>query len=301
MRPLVSHSVPDMKTFKATGAMTAIAMLLLLLAGGNVVAQVEQTVPMVDRPLSMKKGHTEFGIDLTVDLGVDTLGKQVSLGSGYIVDRCDGVSISYGVSDRFEIGAAAEMLWWQKGKGLSILGGIYLFAKWAFMPWLGVEIGLQVPSKVPMERLVIRRGSITIGIPFKYAVVPGILAVHARPDVFIGFAKTGYYGLIDSPQITVFVDAGLTVNITPELFLDVSAGVGKPMYGFSDRKDYSDDHLFNVQGLKSWGTDPFVPLSIWLGYTVLPSLDLGVAFTFADLYGNGVDERNITVTSAFRF
>lgn len=294
-----------MKQFPYRHALTCLVGALALLAAGTAAAQqtsFDDTVPLVDRPLTLKKGHAEFGMDLMVDLTKGEAGDHVVLGSGYLSDRYDGLSIAYGVSDQFEIGVALEMLWWEKGKGLDILGGVYVFAKWAFVPFLGVEVGLQLPSKSSyMERLVVFRGSILLSAPFKYTIVPGILSIHARPDIWIGFAKTGYHGFTESPQVTVFGDLGLTFNITPELFLDLSVGVGKPVKGYDTDPVYDTGSLFRTQGLRSRGTDLFLPVSIWMGYTVIPSLDLGLSFSFQDLYGTGIDSRNLTITSAFRF
>ncbi|NOZ00355.1 MAG: hypothetical protein GXP54_00500 [Deltaproteobacteria bacterium] len=287
------------------GAVACTVGLALLFSSAGALAQrttFDKTVPMVDRPITLKKGHAEFGMDLVVGLDKGAAGDHVALASGYLSDRYDGVSISYGVSDRFEIGAALEMLWWDRGHGLDILGSVYVFAKWAFLENLGVEVGLQLPSKAgEMGRLVVHRGSILLSAPFKYPIVPGVMAIHARPDVWVGFAKTGYYGVDSSPQITVFADLGLTFNITPELFLDVSVGVGKPVQGYTNAGGLKDGVLFLAQGLKSRGTDMFLPASVWLGYTVIPSLDIGLSFTFQDLNGHGIDNRNLTITSAFRF
>lgn len=305
--------MPAVTSSRTAACVAGITVLFLAVGASAQRTTFDQTVPMVDRPITLKKGHAEFGLDLVVDLTRGSAGDHVALASGYISDRYDGVSISYGVSDRFEIGASLEMLWWERGEGLTILGGVYVFAKWAFIDNLGIEIGLQLPSRTPhMDRLVVHRGSVLFSAPFRYPVIPGILAIHARPDIWLGFAKTGYRGVESSPQVTIFMDAGLTVNITPELFLDVSAGVGKPVQGYSDgtveqngeiivMEGLKTGALFSAQGLRSRGTDLFVPVSVWLGYTVIPSLDLGVAFTFQDLNGFGIDARNLTITSAFRF
>ena len=294
-----------MKQFPYGRVLACLTGTLALLATGTAVAQqttFDETIPLVDRPLSLKKGHAEFGMDLMVDLTRGQAGEHVVLGSGYLSDRYDGLSIAYGVSDQFEIGLGLEMLWWEKGKGLDILGGVYVFVKWAFVDFLGIEVGLHLPSKSSyMERLVVFRGSILLSAPLKYTIVPDILAIHARPDIWIGFAKTGYHGFTSESQVTVFADLGLTANITPELFLDVSVGVGKPGKGYDTDPVYDTGNLFRVQGLRSRGTDLFLPVSVWMGYTVIPSLDLGLSFTFQDLYGTGIDSRNLTITSAFRF
>lgn len=265
------------------------------LAGARVSAQ--DLEPRCNRPLILPEGRGLVGLDVAVDLSRGRSGRRVEVGSFHPGDRRDGLSLSVGASKGFEFGAALQLVWHQsrttsynRASGTEF-GGFYAYGVWAFLPYLGLEIGLQAPSKAGWEKMRVRRVALTLALPFKTTLIPGRLALRVRPDFLTGFALQYYDGDEGPPQYALFGEAGLTINLTREWFLDLSVGAGKVLKG----RD------LDVQGLVAPGRAAFVPASLQVGYSVTEDLDLAVAWSFPDLRGLTWDGRFLTFSMEYRY
>lgn len=267
----------------------------LFLAGAH--AQAQDLEPRCDRPLILREGRGLVAVDLAVDLSRGRAGERVEVGSFHPGDRRDGLSLSFGASKGFEFGAALQLVFHQdrttpynRVSGTSF-GGFYAYGIWAFLPYLGLEIGLQAPSKAGWEKMRVRRVALVFALPFQTTLVPGRLSLRVRPDFLMGFALRYYEGDEGPPQYTLFGEAGLTLNLTREWFVDVSLGAGKVLKG----RD------LDVQGLIAPGRALFVPGSIQVGYSVTEALELALAWSFPDLRGLKADGRFLTLSVEYRY
>jgi len=191
-------------------------------------------------------------------------------------DRYPGISFGYGVIDNLQLGFSAPVYAYTKGGQAN--AGFNIFGTYQFIDFLAGELQIQLPS---FRNFGDYRAQFVIGFPFKYAISKGFFALHARPDFIIWLPKKDTIGMGKSLWFSIFFDVGATFNFTKEFFADLSFGIGKV--------------------LTPSGFDPTIPLSITLGYTVIPQLDLGLFFGFNDLKGAKADARYMGLQAAYRF
>jgi hypothetical protein len=161
------------------------------------------------------------------------------------------------------------------------LNPITIYARYAFLPQLGLELALIVPIEQNGGN---NRPSFRLGVPFKWILSPGLLSVHAQPDLIVGFAKTGT-GVGEPRQtafVSYFVDAGVTLSLAGA-FLDVTLGYGGDAYPYN-------------RG--------YLPMSFLLGYTILPHWDVYAGVSLDNLVpktGKGSDSRRLSLGTSIRF
>jgi hypothetical protein len=241
-------------------------------AGGNEGG----TVALVDRSIVLPKGTGEVGLDLWINLSKGMAGKAIWLSGNTPFDRYPGITFGYGVIDNLQLGFSAPVYAYTKGGQAN--AGFNIFGTYQFLDFLAGELQIQLPS---FRNFGDNRAQFVIGFPFKYAISKGFFALHARPDFIIWLPKKDTVGLGKSLWFSIFFDVGATFNFTKEFFADLSFGIGKV--------------------LTPSGSDPTIPLSITLGYTVIPQLDLGLFFGFNDLKGAKADARYMGLQAAYRF
>lgn len=273
----------------------SVAVVAVILAGARAWAQDFE--PRCDRPLILREGRGLVGLDLAVDLSQGRAGQRVEVGSFHPGDRRDGLSLSVGTSKDFEFGAALQLIFHQnrttsynRASGTEF-GGFYAYGVWAFLPFLGLEVGVQAPSKSGWEKMRVRRVALLFALPFRTTLIPGRLALRLRPDFIMGFALRYYWGDEGPPQYALFGEAGLTVNLARRWFMDLSLGSGKVLKG----RD------LDVQGLVAPGRGAFVPASLQVGYSVTEELDVALAWTFPDLRGLKGEGRFLSVSMEYRY
>jgi hypothetical protein len=282
-----------------------------------------QTVYYPDRPIVVPMGTGETTVDLTVDLDRGNAGEVFGVGSGLAGDRTPGLSVRAGLLRNFEIGFSLQFLYglhdgddystpavdsdgdgipdsparnagsegdgtrriagwpYALGPGSSHLVPLYIYGRYAFLPQLGAELGVIIPID---QRLGLNRPALRLGIPFQYILSPGMLSIHARPDVILGFASPdgGPAGGLDELLVSVYVDAGFTFALVG-FYLDVTVAYG------GDVSRYKKGVL---------------PFTILMGYTVLPELDVYAGFTLTDMIpsrGKPGDARSLTVGFNVRY
>lgn len=267
-----------------------------------------QVTPRVDEPVTMTEGTGVLELDFSVGLNAGAAGRTIAVGTSLASDRYSGLSVSYGVLPELELGAAGAYTYsdddtigtaprrpnWPRlaGTDRRTLGPFYLYAKYRVAPFAALEGALIIPG----EHLSNDRLAIQVGVPFKVTAIPGLLAVHARPDILLGFTKSGWSAGRDV-QVSVYVDAGVTVNVLPELWLDLSLGYGRAI----------DPDAATLNGKNPGGLpeDGFLPVSLTAGYAVLPSLDLFAGFSLSNLLPidgtEPLDGRSITIGMDLRF
>ena len=289
--------------------LVAAMALTLGMAASSARAGDMPNVPFTSRPLVHPKGQGEASVDLMVGLDKGEPGEVFGVGSGLVWDRYSGLHVSGSPLENFEVGVALQFLYtmhdsddraltapgrfsyvggWPQtlGSGSSHLGPFYFYGKYGFLKQLALEVGIVVPTD-QMQGL--NRPAIRIGVPFKYELSPGLLAIHARGDAVIGFAKPGtpeQRAGQPAPDSTVvvslFFDGGITLNLA-DFFGDVSVGFGGDVTSTYPRS---------------------FPLSITVGYTFIPELDVYAGFTLANMLpkvGGAADARNLTVGFNVRF
>jgi len=288
-----------------------IATLLAVLAALAALAApaAGQVTPRADMGVTLTEGTGVLELDLSIGLNAGAPGKTLALGTSLAADRYSGLSVSYGVLPELELGAAGAYTWsrndvigvhprrpnWPRLAGTDerTLGPFHVYAKYRVMPFLALEGGLVVPG----THMSNDRVAIQVGLPFRHTVIPGVLAVHARPDLLLGFTKPGWSAGTDV-QVSIYVDAGVTANFLPELWADVSLGYGRAL-------DPTAATLNGRLGTGGLPEDGFLPVSVTLGYAVIPALEFFAGFTLTNLLPiNGTsstDGRALTLGMALHF
>ena len=297
-----------------------------------------QTVYWSDRPIVLPKGQRQVNLDLTTDLNKGALGETFGVGTGLAGERYPGLHFSAGILKGFEMGLAMQFLYSMhygsdylpraavpvaadrlgrfsdvsaskvpgsraplrnagpEGDGTRRIAGmpytlgtdgqnhlnpVTIYGRYAFLPQFGMELALSVPVDQNQGN---NRPTFRLGLPFKWILSPGLLSVHAQPDLMVGFAKTG--PTASEPKSTAllsyYVDAGLTLSLAG-IFLDLTLGYGGDAYPY--KRGY-------------------FPLSVLLGYTILPQWDLYAGVSLDNLVpktGKANDARRLTLGTSIRF
>jgi hypothetical protein len=268
------------------------------------------TIPLVDRALVLAPGKMAAGFDFTIGLNKDRAMKDMFMKSANLADHYDGLTFSYGVMENLEAGIGINALSYAKDRKnvagddkAMAFGGFALYGKYAIMPMLAAELQVFAPgwssqsktldnpfNNPYVDKFGDQLVGVDIGIPFQYVAMPGMLLIHARPDFNISFAKKEAAG--EATPMWITFDAGATFNATPELFFDLSLGLVYIM----------------KPDLKETALKMDLPLSITAGYTVMPALDVYLAFQINDLLadkdkeeGELFDTKSIGLGCDYRF
>jgi hypothetical protein len=277
------------------------------------------TIPLVDRALVLAPGKMAAGFDFTIGLNKDPAIKDMFMKSANLADHYDGLTFSYGVMENLEAGIGINALSYAKDRKnvegddkAMAFGGFALYGKYAIMPMLAAELQVFAPgwssqsktldnpfNNPYVDKFGDQLVGVDIGIPFQYVAMPGMLLIHARPDFNISFAKKEEAG--EATPMWITFDAGATFNATPELFFDLSLGLVYIMK--SDLKETALKMDLPETALKM-----DLPLSITAGYTVMPALDVYLAFQINDLLadkdkeeGELFDTKSIGLGCDYRF
>lgn len=246
-------------------------ILVLTLAAG---AAANPAVPMAGRGITVGQAQGEIGFDFALGLSKGLVAKEIWLGTQYLHDRHNGLSFRYGILDNLQLGAALSAMYWNNATGTEFGDGAYaageIYATWAFLDFLGVELGILIPGK----NLSNNRVGVRLSIPFQYPLVENMLSVFVREDIVFKFINGG-------PCIDTFTDLGLTYNPINPLFIEFYAAFW--------------------HGISKSAVDKAIPLGIKIGGTPVPALDLALAFSFGDLRTQKADVRSVTLAAAYRF
>ena len=259
--------------------MSLVAVVAMMLM--SLTAMAKETTPMVARPLVTPKGHGEIGFDLYIGLNKGAMAKNIGLRNASMWDRYQGLSFAYGLANNFELGLAVDAF--EHNPGNNDFGQIYLWGKYAFLKQLGVELGVKIPSMLGFTAFSDKLVSVQLSVPFKMCLVKNFLALHSRMDFVFGFAKKSTLGGGKSVQISMLWDLGVLFNFTKALYLDLDFGIFKAL---------------SPSG--SLG----IPLAVTFGYTVIPDMDIFLAFQFNNLHpaaGGAIDSKGISLGLNYRF
>jgi len=273
-----------------------------------------QVVPMVDRPMVLPEGVGQLSVDLQVGLNAGHEGGLVGLSSGLPGDRAPGLSVAYGFARGIEGGLSIPyqhfdlkkdlvesydlaMQGWPLRRDTQTMhhfGPVSIWAGFRLADWIAAEIALLIP----IEQIRAGRVAARVSLPVRYAVIPGRLAIRLRPDLVLGFGRSDE-SQGTSVQVSFFMDAGLVIGITREMWADVGIG-----YGIMFQPD--PDLV-----LRDWPGNPkpagkgYLPISATLGYTVTPAIDVFLGFTLANLTPGSsqgpADARSVTAGLNYRF
>jgi hypothetical protein len=161
------------------------------------------------------------------------------------------------------------------------LNPLYVYARYAFLPQLGLEFGILVPIEQQEGN---NRPGFRVGVPFQYILSPGLFKVHVQPDLIIGFSapRTGFDVPHETVRLSYFVDAGFTLSLAGA-FLDVSLCYGGDAYPY--KRGY-------------------MPMTFQMGYTIFPEWDLYLGVSLDNLLpktGKANDARTLTLGNSVRF
>lgn len=243
-------------------------------------------VNVLDRPLVLNAGMGELGLDLTLGLDKDAVAKRFSVDGTNLADGfVRGLTFGYGVMPGIEAGIALNLFNWVDG-GDTKFGGGTIYGRYDINHMVGAELDIHFPG----ENFGDQRIALSLGLPFQTVVMPKTLKIHATPYFNLGFAKEEVAG--ESPQISIWFPLGATISATPELFIDLSIGVQyfiKPDMG---------DFALNMN----------LPLSLTVGYTVSPELDVYAGLWLRDLLSDSdkemfgpFDIKSLGVGANYRF
>lgn len=294
-----------------TRLIVSLALVAIGLASLPATAQI---VPVADRPLVLPEGVGVLALDVRVGLNAGHPGKVVGVDSGLVHDRAPGLSVAYGVSRRIEVGASmpyvfanynddlvhaydTAMKGWPLRRDVSTrnhFGPIQAWGRFRLLDWAAVDVALLVP----LEGFRANRLAARLGVPMKWTLVPGRLALRAQPDLVLGFGRADM-NLDASVQASFFMDVSLVWN--PLRFLYVEAGLG---YGRM---------LAPGPGavLRDWHADPkptgagYLPVWLSMGYSITETIDAVVGFSLGNLTPGSnqgaADSRSLTIGVSYRF
>lgn len=241
-----------------------------------------------DRGIVLRHNEVEVGLDATVGLTSSKEGKQVAIDTGYRHDRHGGLSAAVGLFESFELGVALKVVHWQKGLEAQF-GGVDFYGTWAFLPFVGVELGVIISRPVSegpgqQTQTYLTTPSLRLGLPFRFTLLESRLAIFSRTDLLFSFPQK-------ETAMKWFTDLGLTLNITPWLFFEGYAGFSKSLKGMRSLTTILDEATKNLE----------IPVGGGLGVTLFGRWDVFVSFNLHDLKERGADARNVTLSSTFRF
>lgn len=287
-------------------------MIMIVAASTTAFAQ---TVPMTDRPLVIPAGQGNLSFDMTVGLNEGALGRTGGIYSDLLQDPRGGLEVSYGFAKRIEAGISMPWLFCDMRSDLvqaynTAMAGWPMFLntnnRSHFQPisiWarfkLADFVAADIAVMIPLENTKANQMGASVAVPFKFTVIPHRLAVHFRPEAKFGFASSSRaFG--EYVQISLFMDAGLTANITPQLFMDFSLGYGHMVLPGPGRMVASD-----YMGTTGYSGSGWLPISFTIGYTVIPSIDLFAGFSMTNLAPaapiSAADGRSLTIGLDYRF
>lgn len=269
-------------------------LCLSLTAGADIV-------PMASRGITLDQKEIQMGFDFTLGLNSGQVGEAWSFGhgvpdgfialdrnrnpgaypamrlTGYEHQRHAGFRSAFGILDELEVGFALNAFNFTRIRDAqghvnnsAELGGAEIHATWAFLPFLGVELGFLFPAEDWDENRI----GVRLGIPILIPLVEDLFTITLREDLEFYFVKGG-------PTIQTFTDLGLTVSPLPEFFMEMFVG-----FRYGIHRPHGDARL---------------PLGLKLGITPVAPLDLGITFVFGDLLDHGADARSLGLSGSFRY
>jgi hypothetical protein len=274
-----------------------------------------------DRGIILPLGTGEARVDLFVGLNKGMEGRVFGVGSALASERTAGLTFRGTLWGPFEMGMSLQYLQtldngklsraagnfdgtitppsvargpegdgtrriagygYKMANGYNQLVPAYLYGRFKVVEQFGVEIGLQIPT---MQAEGFNRPTLRFGFPVQWIAVPGLLKLHFRPDLLIGFGSTALTdtALLDTPvNVGFYFDAGITISVA-KIYFDVTMGYGVDIYPY--RAGY-------------------VPLSMVVGYQALTRLDVYVGITLENMtpeFGGAGDARSIQTGFQCRF
>jgi hypothetical protein len=294
--------------------MTRNAAFLAILAVTALAAPAgAQVLPMTARPIVLPEGVGQLSADVQVGLNAGNPGGMVGLSSGLPGDRQPGLSVAYGLARGIEGGLWVPYVNMDLRKDLvesydlamqgwplrrdtrtrHHFGPVGAWAGFRLTDWLAAEIAVIVP----IEDVRANRAAARASLVLRYPVMGKRVSLRLRPDLTLGFGRADE-NQGASVQVSFFVDAGVTWNVTTALWLDAGIGYGRMFQPSPDTV------------LRDWpGTNPksggWLPVSVSLGYTVTETVDVFGGFTLANLTPGSTqgpaDARSLTVGVNYRF
>ena len=280
-----------------------------------------KTVYFADRGITLPGGTAEARVDLFVGLNKGLEGKMFGVASGLASERNSGLTFRGGIYGPFEAGMSLQYMQttfngrnsrtrgnadgtmaaptvargpegdgtirntgygYKLADGYNHLVPAYLYGRFRVVEQFGVELGIIIPT---MQADGWNRPTLRLGFPVQWVAVKGLLKLHIRPDLLIGFGTDAPYDptMLDSVvNLGIYVDAGVTISVA-NLFMDFTVAYGGDVYPY--KKGY-------------------IPLTMLFGYQVLPRLDVFAGFTLSNLipeYGSAGDARSLTMGFQCRF
>lgn len=241
-----------------------------------------------DRPLTLNSYLSEAKLNLDLGLTKNRAAKDFGLGLGY----------SIGLPKQFEAGLAIQALSYGKDAQGTKFGGAGLYGRWAFLPYLGLQLDVYVPGNRDRMPYIDSFGDQLLGtaisLPAQAILIENHLKLHGALLVDLGFSKKAA-GYSKALQLRSGLDIGLLANIIPAFWIDLATGYNAQLMPGKTAIDGSFKDRSRL------------PLALTLGTTLVDGrLDLGLRFATANLLetkttGTAFASRSLTLTGAFRF
>ena len=261
--------------------MQLLTFALCLLFANAAIAAEGYPAAKSARPLTLGTGMFEAGLDFDLGLVKDRAFDDMILGLG----------LSYGVMDKLEIGLWVDALSYGKDVQDAKFGGFDLYARYAFLDMLAVQLDVYAPGDhTYIDEFGDQLVGVQLGLPFQYILLDGALKLHAGAFFDMGFVSDSYpTSGGESTQMRVVLDYGVTFNALEQLYFDLSFGTRMTLQPSAG----------------SFGDRTAIPVALTAGGTILDgALDLFLTFRLDDLKpaaGDAFDNKWLTLGARFRF
>ncbi len=193
----------------------AIIFLSLVVPG---IALARQ--PIVSRPTVLPRGHWMAEVDMDIGVVHGRSFKDFYFASHEPLKRESGLVIGYGFARGFDVGlGVSPYVADRRGKRF---GAVHGHVRARILKWLAGEVGVSAPAWGLFDEAHTSKVGLWLGLPLHVEVSRGGFAVFLRPDLVIGLSPQDKQD--PAAQLRVQTDLGLGLNVSPELYLELSVG-----------------------------------------------------------------------------
>jgi len=261
---------------------TVIVVVVSVFIASLAHAEDKYLFALADRPLTLNDGMMRVKFDYGLGLNDGRMAKDMWLNLGY----------AYGLTDNWELGTCIEAMDYSNGRSSALgFGGISIYGRYQFMEYLGLDLSVYFPGdRTYIDSFGDQLLGLNVALPAQYIIIKETLKLHGGLALDASFVKDSYpTSGGKSMQFDLLLDYGLTWNIIPEIFLDLSSGANFGMYPANG----------------SFGDRVEIPLQLSAGGTLINGdLDLALAFRLDNLNppaGGAIDSKSVWLNAAFRF
>jgi hypothetical protein len=257
---------------------SVLAAVAVLMFATQAMAAEAYPEAKAQRPLTLDASMGEAGLDFGLGLNKDRAAKDMTL----------GLKFGYGIMDKLEIGVVVDAMNYGQDAHDAKFGGFSIYGRYAFLDMLAAELKIYAPGFGDyIDEFGDQLVGVELGVPFQYIIIENLLRINAGLALDMGFASEDI--AFQSPQMSVLLKYGVTVNATNWLFFDLMFGTNMLL-----RPDAG-----------SFGDRTAIPVELTAGGTLLNGkMDIFLTFALADLKpaaGEAFDTKSLGLGARFRF